>query len=120
MSIFGEKQGRVALALVLLGSLLGVGATNGEEGLSVAKDKHPDIILLDIIMPKMDGITLLKELRTDPWGQTVPVIILTNLSDYKSVADALQHGVNDFLVKSNWELEEVVAKVKDSSIEVAD
>jgi DNA-binding response OmpR family regulator len=86
---------------------------NGEEGLEVAFRKHPDIILLDIIMPKMDGMTMLNHLRADTWGQDVPVIILTNLSDYTSVADALQHGVHDFLVKSNWTIDDVIKKVKD-------
>ncbi len=89
-----------------------LGAGDGQEGLSVARQKHPDIILLDVIMPKMDGMAMLKELRTDAWGKAVPVIILTNLSDYRTVADALGHGVHDFLVKSDWEINDVVTAVK--------
>ena len=89
------------------------GASDGELGLQVALSKHPDIILLDIVMPKMDGLTMLKHLRSDKWGQDVPVIILTNLSDYTSVADALQQGAHDFLVKSNWDIKDVIKKVKD-------
>ncbi len=88
------------------------GAADGQEGLAVAGQKHPDIILLDIIMPKMDGMAMLKELRNDTWGKEVPVIILTNLSDYRTVADALGKGVHDFLVKSDWEINDVVAAVK--------
>jgi two-component system alkaline phosphatase synthesis response regulator PhoP len=89
-----------------------LGAANGEEGLAVAREKHPDIILLDIIMPKMDGMTMLKQLQGDAWGKQVPVIILTNLSDYRTVADALSKGVHDFLVKSDWEIEDVIKAVR--------
>jgi DNA-binding response OmpR family regulator len=89
-----------------------LGATDGQQGLMVAREQRPDIILLDIIMPKMGGIAMLKELRSDPWGEAVPVIILTNLSDYKSVADALDEGVHNFLVKSDWEISNVIAAVK--------
>ncbi len=87
-------------------------AANGAEGVEIAKQKHPDLILLDIVMPRLDGLGVLKKLREDSWGKTVPVIMLTNLSDYKSVADALKHGVHDFLVKSNWEIDKVVKLVK--------
>ena len=68
-------------------------AKDGEEGLKVANEKHPDLILLDIIMPKMDGLTMMKELREgSEWGKKVAVILLTNLSSdedriIKSIAD---------------------------------
>lgn len=88
------------------------GATNGQEGLMVAKSKHPDLILLDILMPKMDGLTMVKELRADPWGQNALVIILTNVNDYRSVAEALGQHVHDYLVKSDWAVGEVVDAVK--------
>ncbi len=88
-------------------------ARNGAEGLELAKRKHPDLVLLDIIMPVMDGITMLKKLREDGWGKTVPVIILTNLSDAESVAEATEKGAFDFLVKSNWKLVDIVKKVKE-------
>jgi len=87
-------------------------AKDGEEGLRAAQDKHPALILLDIIMPKMDGMTMLQELRRDDAAGGIPVIILTNLTDAKAVEKAVGQGVYDFLVKSDWRLEEVVAKVK--------
>lgn len=87
-------------------------AKDGEEGLRAAQDKHPALILLDIIMPKMDGMTMLQELRRDDAAGKIPVIILTNLTDAKAVEKAVGQGVYDFLVKSDWRLEEVVAKVK--------
>lgn len=89
-------------------------ATNGEEGLAVALQEHPDLILLDVIMPVMDGMTMLKKLRGDnAWGKDAVVIMLTNLSESGMVADALAEGMHDYLVKSNWKLEDVVKKVKE-------
>lgn len=87
-------------------------AHDGEEGLEMALNEHPDVILLDILMPKMDGITMLKRLRADKWGKTVPVIILTVVKDDKRVAEALELGAYDYLVKSDYHISEVVSKVK--------
>lgn len=88
-------------------------AKNGEEGLQQALNLHPDLILLDVIMPVMDGMTMLSKLRSDDWGKDVPVIVLTNLSDEYKVAECLQQGVYDYLVKSGWTLEDLVKKVKE-------
>ena len=88
-------------------------AQDGEEGLSSALLNHPDLILLDIILPKMDGIEMLRRLRTDAWGKDAAVVLLTNLSDSDKVAEATRYQVYDFLVKSDWKLEDVVEKVKD-------
>jgi DNA-binding response OmpR family regulator len=87
-------------------------ASNGEEGLETALSSHPDLILLDIIMPKMDGITMLTKLREDAWGRNVPVVILTNLSDNEIVARSIQNGVYDYLVKADWNIEDLVVKIK--------
>jgi DNA-binding response OmpR family regulator len=87
-------------------------ASNGEVGLEQALRHHPDIILLDIIMPVMDGITMLKKLREDAWGKDAQVVLLTNLSDEKKVAEAMQHGVYDYLVKADWNINNVVEKVR--------
>lgn len=88
-------------------------ARNGQEGLEVAGKEHPDLILLDIIMPVMDGMTMLKKLREDPRGKDVPIIILTNLTGSDKVADALENESFDYLVKSDWKLEDVVKKVRE-------
>lgn len=88
-------------------------AFNGEEGLATALRDKPDMILLDIVMPVMDGLTMLTELRKDPWGKDARVIMLTNLSDALRVSDAVDHGVYDYLVKSDWKLEDLVAKVRE-------
>ncbi|OGG20713.1 hypothetical protein A3D03_05500 [Candidatus Gottesmanbacteria bacterium RIFCSPHIGHO2_02_FULL_40_13] len=90
-----------------------IGAKDGQEGLDTALREHPDLILLDIIMPVMDGMTMLYELRKDNWGRNVPVILLTNLSEAESVAESLSQGVYDYLVKSDWKLEDIVKKVRE-------
>lgn len=88
-------------------------AKNGEEGLRVALREHPDLILLDIIMPVMDGMTMLKRLREDVWGKEAKVVMLTNLSDNEKLAEAITHGSYEYLVKSDWKIENVVAKIKE-------
>jgi len=62
-----------------------VEAHDGEEGLNASLREHPDFILLDVIMPKVDGLTMLKRLREDEWGNTVPVLILSNLNTTEAV-----------------------------------
>lgn len=88
-------------------------ATDGGKGFDMATKNKPDIILLDIVMPKMDGMTMLKKLRQNKWGAKVPVILLTNLNDADKVTEGVEHGVYDFLVKSNWKIGDIVKKVKD-------
>lgn len=89
-------------------------ALNGEDGLNAALRHHPDLILLDLAMPKMDGMTVMKYLREDPWGQTVPVIILTNLNiDGKIIEEIIKNKPTYSLMKANITPEDVLIKVKD-------
>lgn len=93
-----------------------VSARDGEEGLNTALKEKPDIILLDVVMPKMDGMTMLKKLRQqNEWGKSIPVIMLTNLS---ADDDKIMKGITEdlpayYLVKSNWAINDVVDKVKE-------
>ena len=122
-------------------------SSDGKVGLEEAYLKRPDLILLDILMPKIDGMTVLKQLRKEEWGKGVPVVILTNLNDASTVINALEfeiddeiadmrakneilspemarkcikryldmrleNGVEDFLIKTDCTLEEIVKKVK--------
>lgn len=89
-------------------------ASDGEEGLKVALAKKPDLLMADIIMPKADGIMLMKNVREDEkWGADVPIIMLTNLSDPENVSEAARYKVYDFLVKTDWRLDDVVKLVKE-------
>src|SRR6266568_7326284 len=80
-------------------------AGNGKVGLELALKHHPSLILLDIIMPIMNGVEMLKLLRQDAWGKTAHIILLTNLSDAEGIESAKAYGVTDYLVKSDWSLE---------------
>lgn len=87
-------------------------ARDGVEGLEIAKKEHPDLILLDILMPKMDGIAMMDALRLDEWGKTVPIIILTNLDTTSSmISTILKDQPAYYLLKTNTKLEDLVEKV---------
>jgi DNA-binding response OmpR family regulator len=85
---------------------------DGDKALSAAFEGHPDVILLDIVIPGLDGMEVLNSLRKDEWGAKVPIILLTNFSDSGRVAEAVSYGVYDYLVKSDWKLDSLVKKVK--------
>lgn len=89
-------------------------ASNGKDGLKKALDEKPDLILLDIILPEMDGIEMLEKLREDDWGKTVEVIILSNLSDPDSEKKAKDLGVTKYIIKADCEIEDVVKKALES------
>lgn len=89
-------------------------AKNGVSGVVVALEKHPDLILLDILMPMMDGWEMLQQVREkDDWGKCVPVIILTNLSadEDAQIRHIAELGPSFFMVKADWKVEGVVEKV---------
>jgi DNA-binding response OmpR family regulator len=88
------------------------GAADGEEGLKVAQKEKPDLILLDLILPKKDGFEVLKELKADEKMKSIPVIVLTNLEGVGDVEKALELGARTYLVKANYELEDVIDKIK--------
>ena len=86
-------------------------AYDGEEALEKAKEFMPDLILLDIVMPKMDGITALKKLKENDGTKDIPVIMLTNLESSQSAAEAMEAGSYQYLVKTNYTLDDVSKKV---------
>lgn len=87
-------------------------ANDGANGLAEARAKLPDLILLDILLPKMDGWTVLAELKRDPVTRAIPVILLTNLGDKKDVEKGMALGAADYLVKAHFMPAEVVDKIK--------
>ena len=89
-------------------------ATNGQEALRLARQEHPDLLMLDIQMPNMNGLEVLKDIRQDEWGVKVPVIMLTAHSDIGNLSEAVSLGGThlDYLTKTDWKLSDVVEKVK--------
>jgi len=89
-----------------------VSALDGENGLRLAKEEQPDLILLDLRLPEMGGIEVLEKLKKDADTKDIPVIILTNVEEMREIQRAIDLGATTYLVKINYKLEEVVEKVK--------
>lgn len=87
-------------------------ALNGKDGLDLARSNKPDLIMLDLIMPRMDGFEVLETLKSDKETQKIPVIVLTNLEAMDNINRAIELGATTYLVKANYELKEVLEKVK--------
>ena len=89
-------------------------AKDGEEGLVIGIKEKPDLILLDVIMPKMDGIKMLKKLRENTWGKTVQVLLFSNDDDPEHIKETLIDNATDYLIKSDWKLEDVIKKINET------
>lgn len=87
-------------------------ASDGEKGLKLAQEETPDIVLLDIVLPKMSGFDVLKDLKADKKTKNVPVILLTNLGQRDDVKKGLDLGAVDYLIKAHFMPSEVVDKIK--------
>ena len=89
-------------------------AADGGEGLAKIKSQKPALILLDIMMPNVNGLEVLKAVKTDPQTEDIPVIVLTNLAGEADAQFALQKGADKYLVKSRVDAEKVIAEVSQS------
>lgn len=87
-------------------------ANDGTVGVDLVRRFQPDIILLDLQMPEVDGAAALREIRSHDWGKTIPVIILTNLGEEEAPADLRKLGVESYIVKANLTPRQVVERVK--------
>lgn len=87
-------------------------ALDGEVGAEMAKKEVPDLILLDIILPKKDGYEVLDELKKDEKTKNIPVILLTNLESQEDIVRAFEKGATTYLVKSDYKLQDVAKKIK--------
>lgn len=87
-------------------------AKNGQEGLELAIKEEPELIVLDVVMPRMDGFVMIEKLRHDPWGKDAKVIILTNLSGQEYILRASNNQVYDFIIKSDVRIEDLVKQIK--------
>lgn len=87
-------------------------AADGEEGLTRALEAHPDLILIDIQMPKMNGIEMLRKLREDPWGKLVPAVMLTNLGGTREISDSMSLKISRYIIKAETNPMGIVDEVK--------
>lgn len=88
-------------------------AKTGEEALIIALERRPELILLDILLPRMGGLDLLKKLRASEEGKDIPILILSNLNNDGTIAEAIEIGGYDYLLKADWSLEDVLEKVNE-------
>jgi two-component system, OmpR family, alkaline phosphatase synthesis response regulator PhoP len=88
-----------------------VPVSTGEEAMKKIHEPNIDIILLDIVLPDFDGFEILKKIKTDKLIKNIPVIIFSNLSDEKDIEKGRELGANEFLVKSNFTLGELIQKI---------
>jgi len=87
-------------------------ALDGESGFRTAKEEKPDLIILDLILPKMNGFEVLAELKKTEETKSIPVIILTNLETMSDINKALELGATTYLVKVNYSLSDVLDKIE--------
>lgn len=87
-------------------------ALDGEAGLKLVKTKKPDAVLLDLVLPKIGGFEVLKRIKEDPETKRIPVVILTNLEKVGDTERALALGAKAYLIKEDYDLEEVVEEIK--------
>jgi len=101
-----------------LGEIIGqegyeiISALDGEIGLKLAETKKPDLVLLDLILPKLHGFEVLKKLKENETTKHIPIIVMTNLEGIGDVERAIELGATSYLVKAQYKLEEVVDKIK--------
>lgn len=87
-------------------------AEDGEAGLALVKAEMPDLVLLDLIMPKMNGFETLRRIKADEAMRNIPVIVLSNLNQDSDLAQARELGAVDFVLKTDFSMDQVVERVK--------
>src|SRR3989338_11294305 len=88
-------------------------ACNGKEGMSLVRLEQPNLILLDILMPQVDGYEMLANIKSDPKTKNIPVIIFSNLSQKEEIEKGLQLGASDFIIKTSVTPSQLEARVKE-------
>jgi len=89
-----------------------ISALDGKIGMRLAKTENPDLILLDLILPRMLGLDVLKSLKKDSETKWIPVIVLTNREDLEMIEQAMTLGASSYLIKADYSLEELLKKIK--------
>ena len=88
-------------------------AFDGEEGFEIASKERPDLIMLDMMMPKVTGIEFLRKYRKEEFGKDTPVIVETQLSDLEKMSEGVELGVRGYIIKSDYSLETILRQVED-------
>ncbi len=107
-----------ALTLTMLSDMLKdegycvVEAVDGKEAIDTALKECPDLILLDIVIPEIDGLGVFKRLRKDGCCKDTPIILLTNFEKTAAITDALELGKCDFMIKTDWDIKDIIKRVK--------
>ncbi|MDD3399474.1 MAG: response regulator [Candidatus Paceibacterota bacterium] len=89
------------------------GACDGKEALKIIRKEKPDLILLDIVMPRLDGISVLKIIKKNKDTRKIIILVLTNLSSSHTLEESLKAGVTDYLIKADYTLDDLVRKIKE-------
>jgi len=107
-----QRINKVYTAKLLIEGIEVSTALDGEEGLRRIYDEKPDLILLDLMLPKKSGFEILKEIKKDEKVKDIPVLILSNLAQEKEIEEGLALGAQDYLVKTNYSIQQVMEKIK--------
>jgi DNA-binding response OmpR family regulator len=89
-----------------------ISALDGELGIKLAMEKMPDLVILDLVLPKKNGFEVLKSLKQDKRTKMIPIIVLTNLGEMENIDNAIELGAKTYLVKSDYSLREVIEKIR--------
>ena len=87
-------------------------AVDGEKGIEVMRNKRPDLVLLDLLLPNMDGFEVLSKVKLDASISSTPIIILSNLGQQEDIERGLKLGASDYLIKSQFDIDQVVDKIR--------
>lgn len=90
-----------------------VSATDGEQAIELAKKENPDLILLDIILPKKDGFEVMEELKANPETNNIPVVFITNLGQRDDVKKGLELGAVGYIIKAHFKITDIVDKINE-------
>ena len=107
-----QRINKVYMAKLSVEGITVMTALDGEEGLRKIYSEKPDLILLDLMLPQKSGFEILKEIKQDPKVKDIPVLILSNLAQEKEVEKGLELGAEDYLVKTDYSIQQVMEKIK--------
>ena len=88
-------------------------AMDGESGFNAASAEKPDLIVLDEVLPKLEGLEVHKRLQAAEATRNIPVIMLTNVEDPRKVSQALEQGLKDYFIKADWSMADIIEKIKE-------